>query len=72
MGDKYNYEINTEKLDPPLGENRYAATVIMAERLGPGQTQRVNPNIGELWGKTQEEAEKKLQQAVEKWIAERT
>lgn len=72
MGDEYDYEIITEKLSRPLGENRYAAKVIMVKRLGLGQTQRVNPNIGEMWGKTEEEAHKKLQQAAEDWIAART
>lgn len=70
MSDDYDYEIITEKLNPPLGENHYAAKVqFMVKRLGPGRTQRINPNIGEMWGKNEQEAYQKVQKAVEDWIA---
>jgi len=70
MSNEYDYEIITEKLNPPLGENHYAAKVqIMVKRLGSDRTQRVNPNIGEMWGKTEHEAYQKVQRAVEDWIA---
>ena len=73
MSSKYDYEIITEKLNPPLGENRYAAKVYyMVKRMGPGHTERVNPNIGERWGKTEQEAYQKVKTALEEWIAERS
>lgn len=67
MSNEYDYEIITEKLNPPLGENRYAAKVhFIVKRLGPGRTERVNLNIGEMWGRTEHEAYQKVQDAVEK------
>lgn len=73
MSSEYDYEIITEKLNPPLGENRYAAKVqFMMKRLGPGRTERVSPNIGELWGRTEQEAYQKVHDAVEQWIAARS
>lgn len=73
MDEKYDYEIITEKLNPPLGENRFAAKVqFMVKRLGPGKTQRIDPNLGERWGRTEDEAYRKVRQAVEDWIAART
>lgn len=70
MNNGYDYEIVTEKLNPPLGENHYAAKVqMMVKFLGTGQTERINPNIGEMWGKTQQEAYQKVHRAVEDWIA---
>ena len=69
MSNDYDYEIITEKLNPPLGENHYAAKVqIMVKRLGPSRTQRISPNIGEMWGRTKQEAYHKVQRAVEDWI----
>jgi hypothetical protein len=39
MNNGYDYEIVTEKLNPPLGKNHYAAKVqMMVKFLGPGQT----------------------------------
>ncbi len=72
MSDEYDYEIITEKLNPPLGENCFAAKVqFMVRRLEPGRTERVYPSIGEMWGRTEQEAYQKVRQAVEDWIAGR-
>jgi hypothetical protein len=43
----------------------------MVRRLGPGKTEKVYPNVGEMWGKTEQEAYQKVRQAVEDWIAAR-
>lgn len=72
MSDEYDYEIITERLNRPLGENCFAAKVqFMVRRLGPGRAERVSPRIGEMWGRTEQEAYQKVRQAVEDWIAGR-
>jgi hypothetical protein len=69
MSDKYDYEIITEKLNPPIGGiYRYAAKISFLVRLGEGsQRERVNPNLGEWYGTTEREAEEKIRQAVDDW-----
>ncbi len=59
---KFDYEIQTSEIIPPLpGGERYAAKVSF---LGAAVTR----NFGETWGKTEEEARQKMEQAVEEWI----
>jgi hypothetical protein len=72
MSEKYDYEIDTEKLNPPLGGTlHYAAKVSFLVRLKENHTsERVSHNLGERWGATREEAFDKMKQAVEEWIAD--
>lgn len=68
---RYDYEILTEKLNPPIGGlRRYAAKVILSKLEDNNQSQRVIvEGLGEVWGNTEQEAYQKMQQAVEDWIA---
>lgn len=70
MSAKYDYNIITEKLNPPIGGvYRYAAKLNAFVRLiEGGGTERVQATLGERYGKTEEEAYRKMQSAVEEWI----
>ena len=70
---EYDYHIVTEKLKSPIsGIYHYAAKVsVMVKLKKGGGTQRVSPDIGEMWGTTQDDAHDRVKRAVEKWIDER-
>ena len=73
MSDRYDYEIRTEKLIPPIGGTmRYAANLLFMVRLKEGGgSVKVNPGLGEVWGTTEQEARDKMTKAVKEWIAGR-
>lgn len=64
---KYDFEIETEKIRP-LGSMHYAAKARVWKRIAPDKMiEIVGP--GESWGATAEEAHSKAKKAVEEWIA---
>ena len=66
----YEWHIETEKLNPPLGSNHYAAKLaFVIKRIEGGPDERINPGLGEMWGPTAEEARNKVERAVKEWIA---
>ncbi|MBA3715169.1 MAG: hypothetical protein H0W76_22365 [Pyrinomonadaceae bacterium] len=71
MNSQYDYDIITEKLNPPIGgTHNYAAKLNgFVKRIGPGKTEPVKHQLGERWGTTKQEAYARMQQAVEEWIA---
>ena len=72
MSEKFDYEIITEKLNPPIGGRlHYAAKLSFMVRLKEGGSDRFDPNLGERWRATEDEARDKLTKAVEEWIAAR-
>ncbi len=72
MSNQYDYDIITEKLNPPIGGMySYAAKVnVLVKIIGPGKTERVKHQIGERWGTTEQEAHAEMEQAVKEWIAD--
>jgi len=71
---RYDYEVFTEKLDPPIGGlRRYAATVILTRLHDNRPSERIAVDgLGEMWGNTEQEAYQKMRQAVEDWISQQS
>jgi len=67
-----DYEIEVSPITPPLaGGQKWAAKVIDAiRRLPSGDSEQINLQLGEFWGKDREEAERKAREAMDKWIQE--
>ena len=61
---KYDINIKVNKLIPPLGENKYFAKVDISEI---GGQHNLPHGLGEVWGKTHDEAYKKMNDKVEQW-----
>ena len=69
---EYEYHVVTERLKSPIrGIYHYAAKVSVTVKLKKGGARRVSPDIGEMWGATQDDAHDRMERAVEKWIDER-
>ena len=71
MTSQYDYDIITEKLNPAIGgAYSHAAKVnVFVKLIGTNQTDPVRHQLGERWGKSEQEAYARMQQAVEEWIA---
>ena len=61
---KYDHWVRVDEIIPPLGENRFAAKAEIHE-IGKG---RVEHNLGEVWGKTREEATQKMSEKISQWL----
>tara|TARA_R110002110_G_scaffold415835_1_gene657241 strand:+ start:71472 stop:71693 length:222 start_codon:yes stop_codon:yes gene_type:complete len=63
------FYIKVEELDPPVGRvfTHAAKVQFMAIRTPDGNIKNLNPNFGEVHGKSAQEAEQKMQEKVEKW-----
>lgn len=61
---KFDYSVVTKELKPPLGENKFFSKVTIHE-IGVGG---VVHNLGEVWGKTREEADSKMRIKAEQLI----
>lgn len=58
-------------IDPPLPGGLKHATKVMALYVTEnGERRKIDHNFGEMWGRTQEEADAKMTASVNKWIAE--
>ena len=62
--EKYDYWVSVNEMIPPLGENRFFAKVEIHE-TGNG---KVEHNLGEVYGKTREEAHDKMHTLARQWI----
>lgn len=71
---EYSYYISTEKLLPPIGGvYTYAAKLAkLVRNPGPDsmEVKFSEHRMGEMWGKTEEEAYQKVLRKVEDWIAQ--
>ena len=71
MINKYLVEPSfTQKLFRPLGELRYVCKTKVYMSLNGGQ--KVVYETSQCWGKTEEEAAKKSQEAANEWIKKNT
>jgi hypothetical protein len=70
MIDEYDYFVHVEKLNPPLGKNKFAAKVPYVVKNPGDNFERVYPQFHEWWGETSEEAESKAKAEADKWIAQ--
>ena len=61
---KYDYWVKVQELIPPLGENRFFAIAEIHE-IGKG---KADYDLGEVWGKTREEAEEKMNKKIIEWV----
>lgn len=61
---KYDYWAVVQELIPPIGENKFFAIAQICE-IGKG---KINHDLGEVWGETRDEAEKKMLKKIEVWI----
>ncbi len=61
---KYDFWVKVNEITPPFGENKFSATVEMHE-IGVG---KVEHGLGEVWGKTREEAHGKMQTIARQWV----
>jgi hypothetical protein len=66
----YRYTLQTEEINPPVGGvYSYAARLARVIKSSQGREEAVNPNLGEVVGKTETEAIDKMTQQIERWIA---
>lgn len=61
---KYDYWVKVDEIKPPLGNNNFAATAVIHEIGGND----IEHGLGEVWGKTREEAQQKMLTIVRQWI----
>ena len=61
---KYDHWIVTNKIIPPLTSNKFSAKAKIFE-VGKGE---VNHGLGEVWGKTESEANAKMGVLIEEWL----
>lgn len=61
---KYDYWVKTKELTPSLGKNKFSATAEIHEIGGD----KVEHNLGEVWGETREEVNSKMKTKIEQWI----
>lgn len=66
--DKYDYVVNASKLNPPVGKNKYTATVGLFRELNNGRYQDLKHDFGETKGVTASEAENKMYEIIGAWI----
>jgi hypothetical protein len=63
MHENQDYWIDTYEIDPPIGGNGYGAKVKISGADEPAGS------FGEYFGRTEEEAEAKAQNALDAWLA---
>lgn len=70
---QYDYHISISDVIPPIGGNlRYAAKVDYVYRNdGDEMEVKLSVDFEETFGETREEAEQKMREVVEAWIADR-
>jgi hypothetical protein len=61
---KYAYWVNTKELIPTLDENKYFA-IAQIHEIGKGP---VAHDLGEVWGRTQAEAWRNMNDKIQKWL----
>lgn len=61
---KYDYWIEVKSIIPPLGNKKFYAIARIHE-ISKG---KVDNDLGEVWGETKNEAEKKMRRKVEEWL----
>ncbi|MDO8609080.1 MAG: hypothetical protein Q7R95_00895 [bacterium] len=64
---KHDWWIEVQQLIPPIGGIYKYFSIAEIYEIGKG---KINHNLGEVHGKTKEEAEKKMREKVEKWLKE--
>ena len=66
-----DYEITVQELIPPIGRifTHCAAISWVYEKTNEGN-KRINVNLGEVNGKSEEDARKKMQLKFESWLSE--
>lgn len=60
----YSCGIHAWLLGRPLGEDKYYAKLSWIFK----GTKEISLDLGEVWGKTEKEAEEKMEQKVKEWI----
>ena len=68
--DKYEYNIQSKELSPNIGDNKYYAQVILFRVLEGEKYVSLKHEFQECQGKTEGEAESKMDKKVKKWISE--
>ncbi|MBI2612808.1 hypothetical protein HYW59_03310 [Candidatus Kaiserbacteria bacterium] len=61
---KHDHWVNIEEIKPPMGELKFAAKATIHE-IGKGE---VDHGLGEVWGKTREEATQKMNEKIKQWL----
>ena len=61
---EYDHWVRIDEIKPPMGENRFAAKAEI-HAIGKGS---VEHNLGEVWGKTREEATHKMNEEIKQWL----
>ena len=63
-----DYEILVQNLIPPMsgGRKYYAVIQFLVVKTDEGN-KHINPNLGETYGKTEEEARSKMQDKFDSW-----
>ena len=68
---RFEYAIDVHPLLPPLGDHRFVATLRYLLRRSEGRVEKLASPVGEAWGAIEDEARRKLRDALEAWIAAR-
>ena len=63
------YEILVQDMIPPIGGTLkyYAVVQFLVVKTDEGN-KRINPNLDESYGKTKDEARRKMQDKLDKWL----
>ncbi len=68
---KIDYEILVQDLIPPIGGVfKYYAVIQFLVVETPEGNKHINPNLKEVYGKTQEEAQTKMKEKLDNWLKE--
>ena len=64
----YDYYILPREIIPPIGRNKYAATVVDFYEISTGTNIKIAQSFPESWGVTAEDAIEKMEAKVQTWI----
>jgi hypothetical protein len=65
---QYEYQIKTQELIPSVGINRFMAICFISKyKVG-----KITVDFGNVWGRTEKEAEEKMEIKVDEWIKSNT
>jgi hypothetical protein len=65
---RFEFEVRVSTIRP-IGDNCFAAKLAWMKERTPSGVKDHNTHVGEFYGATREEAERKVEAAAEDWIA---
>jgi len=65
-----DYKILVQQLSRPLGDYNYNAIIEFVFIQTTDGNQRINPRLGETFGKTEHEAKTKMESKFKEWVSQ--